>query len=222
MADIDIVPNRSGKIRWDRVKKARNRIAAGHYDNDAFFGRILSPRRLDRILFELDECPVGQGHQYRDLVAESLSKILESVVDTPLSRREVPAAGGRADIELPLRTERLDAFPLWDRWAERYQIRSILVETKNEQAQASVQDVSQLAGYFGSTSLGRFGVLVARNGFARNAVTNMAAMARIGASLIIPLNHGQLCELGRASRDGPGASMEYLRRRETLLLQTTQ
>lgn len=212
---------KSGKIRWDRVKKARARIEAGCYDNDTVLEQIFSPRRLDRILSDLQKCPVGQGHPYRDLIAESLSNILGDVVDTPLSRPEVPAAGGRADIELPLRTEMLPVFPLWESWARRYDVRSILVEAKNEQSQAGVEDVSQLAGYFGSTNLSQFGILVARKGFSKNAYENLATMARAGKSLIIPLSHDDLGQLARASKDGLDESMRYLRRRETLLLQYT-
>jgi len=60
---------------------------------------------------------------------------------------------------------------------------------------------------------------VARRGFTRNALQNLATMARDGEMLIIPLDHKGLTELGKASRRSPVASMEYLRRRETLLLQ---
>lgn len=219
MADTYSVAKSSGNIRRDRIRKARARIAAGHYDNDTVLDIMMSARRLDRILCALDVCPVGQGHLYRDLVAESLSKILGGIVDPSLSRTEIPASGGRVDIELPLRTESLNAFPLWNRWADRYQIRSILVETKNEKAQASVEDVSQLAGYLDATNLSQFGILVARNGFSKNAIQNIACMARHGKRLIIPLDHHQLRELGRASRAGATSSMQYLRRQETLLLQ---
>lgn len=209
----------SGQHRWDRVAKARARIANGLYDDASVLDTILSPRRLDRIQFDLDHCQIGQGHQYRDLVAESLSKALADVVDVPMSRCEFQSAGGRGDIELPLRTEVLPDFPLWARWSTRYDVRNVIVETKNEKKQAGVEDVSQLAGYLNQLGVGRFGFLVARNGFSRNAMQNMSAVARRGDNLIIPLAHEHLSELGKASRKGPQATMEYLRRRETLLLQ---
>jgi hypothetical protein len=181
--------------------------------------KILAARRLDRILLDLDSCPVGQGHEYRNLVAESLSKSLAEVIDVPLSRCEFPAAGGRGDIELPLRTEVLPDYPLWQRWSAKYDARHVIVETKNEKGQAGVEDVSQLAGYLNQVGVGRLGLLVARNGFSRNAIQNMSVVAKGGQSLIIPLDHEHLGELAKASRNGPKASMEYLRRRETLLLQ---
>jgi len=213
------VKSTSGKTRRGRIKNARARIEAGYYDAPVVLDAILSPRRLDRILAELNLCKIGDGNDYRDLVTESLSKILGDVVDSALSRTEIPATGGRADIELPLRTEALDRFPLWDRWAKKYEIHSILIEVKNEKTPATFRDVNQLAGYFSSTKLSQFGILVARSGFSRNAYESMASKARDGDSLIIPLRHNELRELGRASRNGLKESMEYLRRRETLLLQ---
>lgn len=181
--------------------------------------KILSERTLNQILLDIDGCPVGNGHKYRDLVAETLSKCLGDVVDVPLSLCEFPVSGGRGDIQLPLKIEVLQGRPLWQHWAHRYGIRSIIVESKNEKTQASVEDVSQLAGYLDQSGLGRFGILVARMGFSKNAVANLSAMARRGERLIIPIAHDQFRELGKASKKGMTATMEYLRRQETLLLQ---
>ena len=209
----------SGKVRWGRVNSARARIERGFYDHPAVLDKILSTRRLDRIMADLNNYPVGDGHQYRDLVAETVSKCLADVVDVPLSRREFQAAGGRGDIDLPLRIEALNDLPVWSRWAMKYDMRSIVLESKNERDQASVEDVSQLAGYLEQVGVGHFGLLVARNGFSRNALKNLSSVARGNHNLILPLNHAQLRELGKASKDGSQATMEYLRRRETLLLQ---
>jgi hypothetical protein len=213
------VAKTSGKVRWARVDKARTRIERGFYDDPAVFDKILPPRRLDRILTDLNKCPVGDGDQYRDLVAETVSGCLSDVVDVPLSRREFKAAGGRGDIELPLKIEALNDLPLWGRWANKYDMRSILLESKNEKGQASVEDVSQLAGYLNQVGVGHFGLLVARKGFSRNAIKNLSSVAKGNLNLIIPLDHDQLGELVKASKDGSRATMEYLRRRETLLLQ---
>jgi hypothetical protein len=171
---------------------------------------ILADRRVDRIQPDLDKCPIGEGHKYRDLVAESLTKSLGGVVDAPLSRKELGVSGGRADIELPIRIEALSNFPLWDHWARRYEIRSIVIESKN-------QDIGQLERYLNHAGLGSFGIFVARKGFGRNALTNLAKIAKDGDRLILPLDHEGLHQLAKASRAGNG--MEYLRRQETLLLQ---
>lgn len=211
--------SKSHSIRKDRVAKARQRIAAGSYDASGVIDSILSNRLLDRVLKDFDRVPVGAGHEYRDLVAECLAASLSNVIDVPLTRTEFLAGGGRGDIDLPVRTEVLRDFPLWDHWTRRYAVRSVIVETKNEKNKASVEDVSQLEGYFGRTKLGRLGILVARMGFTANARQALKGMARDGTSLIIPLDHHGVKELARASKDGPAASMEYLRRQETLLLQ---
>ena len=210
----------SSKVRWDRIRKARTRIEQGFYDDPAVLDKILAPRKLDRILKDLNKCPVGDGHQYRDLVAEVVSKCLSDVVDVPLSRREFKAAGGRSDIELPLRIEALTDLPVWSRWADKYDMRSIVLESKNEKHQSSVQDVSQLKGYLDLLGVGRFGLLVVRNGFSRNTIQNLSRVAKENRTLILPLDHEQLGELANASKDGSKATMEYLRRRETLLFQT--
>ena len=211
--------NRSSKIRWAKVEKARARIERGLYDIPPVLDKILGSRGLDRVLNDFNKCLVGDGHRYRDLVAETISNCLSDVVDIPLSRIEFKSAGGRGDIDLPLRIEALNDKPLWTCWASKYDIRRIVLESKNEKAQAGVEDVSQLAGYLNQPGVGRFGLLVARNGFSRNAIENLSSMAKTNLNLIIPLDHDQLGELAKASRKGSMATMEYLRRRETLLLQ---
>ena len=213
------MPSKSGKVHWDRVEKARDRIKRGLYDDPKVLDNILSPRRLNRIIADLNKCPIGDGHKYRDLIGETVSKCLSDVVDVPLSRREVAAAGGRGDIELPLRIEALIDLPVWARWADEYDMRSIVLESKNEKSQASVEDVCQLSGYLDTLGVGRFGLLVARKGFSRNATERLSSVARDSRNLIIPLDHEQIGQLAKASRKGSMATMEYLRRQETLLLQ---
>ena len=84
---------------------------------------------------------------------------------------------------------------------------------------ASVKDTGQLDNYLNNGDFGGFGILIAREGFSRNAMDNMSTIAKKGKGLIIPLDHGQVRELARASQHGSKATMEYLRRRETLLVQ---
>lgn len=204
-------------IRWDRVAKARARIASGKYDSPTVIRTILGRRGLDRLLNALDKCLVGNGHEYRDVVANILTDSLDGVVDAALSRKEFSAGGGRADIDLPMRLEALHAFPLWDHWTRRYEIRSIIVETKNEVKQATAEDIGQLERYLNRANLGRFGIFVARSGFAQSATTELSAIARKGERLILPLSHSDLHGFAQAANDDN--AMEYLRRRETLLLQ---
>jgi hypothetical protein len=213
------VTHRSGNTSWERVERARTRIEQGCYDSPAVIDSILASRRLDRILNDLERCPIGEGHAYRDLVAEALANCLSDVVDVPLVRREVAVEGGRADIELPLRIEALEGLPLWRQWVQAYRLRSIMVETKNEKNQAVVADVSQLTAYLSQGSFGRLGMLVTRRGFTANAMRSLAATAKRGEFLIIPMTQEHLQGMAVASEIGSGATTEFLRRRATLLLQ---
>lgn len=209
----------SDSIRKDRIAIARKRIANGTYDAPGVLDAILSSRLLDQVLSDLDIVPIGAGHAYRDIVSECLASSLLHVVDVPLSRTEFAAGGGRGDIDLPVKTEVLGSYPLWDHWARRYDVRSIVVETKNEKKKASFEDIGQLEGYFDHTKLGRLGIFVARKGFSANARKRLGTLARDGAKLIIPFDQFALKEFARASAQGPERSMEYLRRQETLLIQ---
>lgn len=207
------------KLRNDRVTRCRARIAAGYYDSPAVLARILGPRVLNAVLSDLDKCPVGDGNTYRDLAAEFLSRCLGDVVDEPMVSTEFNAAGGRGDIDLPLRLEALADHPLWLTWAQRYDVNCIVVEAKNEAAKTDTAAVQQIASYLELAGRGRLGMIVSRRGFTANAMEQMSEIAKRGKSLILPIQHDDLPQLARASRSGIGPVTAYLRRRQTLLVQ---
>lgn len=207
------------KFRKELVERCRARIADGFYDSPEDLERILSPRLLDTILADLNGCPVGDGNAYRDLTAEFLGRCLGDVIDESLVKMEFPCHGGRGDIELPLRLEALHELPLWRLWAERYRATSVIVEVKNEAKKAATSAVQQIDSYLNLAGRGGLGMLVSRSGFTSDAIKQLSQIAKQGHKLILPIRHTDLGQLTKARRKGPRAVMEYVRRRQTLLLQ---
>ncbi|UCE59063.1 MAG: hypothetical protein JSU63_16660 [Phycisphaerales bacterium] len=205
-------------MRWDRVARARKLIESGDYDVPWIVQEFL-PRCQDDIIADVLACPVGEGHRYRDVAAEAVSRSLGSVVDHALMRKEFSSHGGRGDVELPLRTESISDYPLWSLWCRRFGIKSIIIETKNTRTQATVRDVQQTLAYLVTSRLGHFGLVVSRSGFSRGAKKHLCEIASSDEYLLLPLDHHDLIQFIRASVGGPTRTMEFLRRKETLLLQ---
>lgn len=204
---------------WRLIARARGRIAAGLYDAPQVLNRILSPRRLDAILIDLQSCPVGDGNRYRDVTADFLACWLREVIDEPLMQEEFASHGGRADFELPLRLEVLGDYPLWWFWATRYNVTSLVVEVKNEKSKTSCGAVQQADSYLNRGGRGTLGFLISRAGFTSNALDQLADIAVGGENLIVPFMHDDFRQMARARRAGPAAVMEYVRRKQVLLVQ---
>lgn len=179
----------------------------------------LSKTPLDSIIQGLNNCPIGDGPQYEDLVLSASFKILGNLVDNTLVRQQVPIQGGRADIELPFCIESLadDKYKCWSPWQQQYEIESMLVEVKNLQERASREDAIQLRGYVDGHSHGRLAFLVSRTGFKESAITTINGFRRDGF-LFIPLDNSDILELIDLSARDPIKVMRYLRRKETILL----
>lgn len=205
--------------RPDIVKRARARLAAGFYDVDEVVDGALEAGGIRLLWEDLCRCPVGAGSQYRDAVSSFLPAIFKDTFDEAYVGVELGNSGARIDVELPLRIEGLSGLPLWDRWASDYGIRSVLVEVKNEEKKAAVEDAKQLIGDLVVAGRGRFGLLIARNGFSSAAVRYMGQVAKATPYLIIPLSHGKLYELCKLSANGPEAVCGALREVATELLQ---
>lgn len=220
-------PDESQFRPW-KVEKACKFLASGFYDDpwileqiwdEAIWRSIGKDAPISPLINRILKCPEGDGAQFRDLTADALSRTLHDIVDTPLVRTEFPCCGGRGDIELPLRTENLGENPLWQTWSRRYEIRSIITETKNTKRLASIRDVQQILGYVVTARLGGFGFLVSRRGFSRNAILNLRAIAEGERYLILPFDQAELCKLLTVSALDEKAASVYLRRKETLLRQ---
>lgn len=210
------------RTKWNtKVARVRPSLKAGFCD-DAILRDILGYRDgrcVNAILADIEGCRIGEGNEYQNLVAELLTECFVEVVDAPLVTSDFHAEGGRGDIELPLRTERLGNYHLWSRWQELYDIISIIVETKNQRRKATVRDVAQTKGYLDVANRGRFGMLISRSGFSANAIVRLGAIAFNTRHLILPLAHSDLRYLAHASLEGSDATMELLRRKATWLIQ---
>lgn len=205
-------------MRWDLIARQRTRIQAGFYDDTAFLKEFFE-RSLDDIVGDIVGCPVGDGARFLDVTAQAISRSLGPVVDPALMRKEFSSKGGRGDIDLPVRTESISEYSLWNFWCSRYSIKSIIIETKNLTPEAAVSDIQQSLSYLVTTGLGHFGMVVSRSGFTPPAMEQLESIASGNEFLLLPLDQHDLVQLVRASDEGPSKPMEFLRRKETLLLQ---
>lgn len=155
---------------WKKIQRVRHWIEIGDYIHPEFLnsateiddfnysrllhdineGKELSKKEVQELarkevfaqaLEDLKNCPKGQGHKYRDIVAEVFALSLNNIVDVALIRREFPCKGGRGDFELPLRIERMNKYQLFKSWSSDYKIRSIIVEVKNTKGKATPSDI---------------------------------------------------------------------------------
>jgi hypothetical protein len=179
----------------------------------------LSQASHDLIVQDLQNCPIGDGPRYENIVLSASLKILGNLIDVPFVRQQVSIQGGFADIELPFCLEILaeDKYRCWEPWQRDYGIKSMLVEVKNLQEKATHEDAAQLKGYVDGHSRGRLAFLVSRKGFTKAALGTLADYHRDGY-LLLPLDSDNLLQLITSDPDNPIRVMRYLRRLSTLLL----
>ena len=228
---------------WEKIQRARQWIESGFYTDPEILNDAIEEgfhRYCDRLLRDIEEnrdkdntaelfaqalldlkrCPVGAGDRYRDIVADVFVRSLDQLVDVSLMRKEFSCKGGRGDFELPLRIENLSRFALWDKWCEKYDIMSIIVEVKNKKSQAAPRDVAQILSYIGTANLGRFGILVSRSGFRQSAMEQLRAISAKKQFLVLPFEQKDLEYLATLNTCEPGKCMELFRRKATLLSQS--
>lgn len=205
--------------RYRLVWSWRQFLASGIYDccEEEYAALAASRMAAWRVL---DAVPRGQGKPYQDNGGNLLADCLDGIVDKRRTRKERRTSGRRIDLEMPIRTERLANYPLWDIWADRYHIRSILAEFKNlTKDRATPDHVGQLGDYLRSRKRGRLGILVSRTGFTRKAMQALHGMAEDGDYLILPFDHDDMFRLVTATTHGAESAMEFFGGKERDLLQ---
>ena len=167
----------------------------------------------------LKSCPIGDGELYEHLVGDSIAKILYGIVDSAIAGQQISIGEGFCDIEFPICTEVIDKYPLWDRWCDQYNVKSILLEVKNMKKKAAYEDINQLEVYLRDGDFGKLGIIVSRSGFARSADSTIRSIAKKGI-LIIPISHEDLQLLLEFSMQNTLKVMTFLRRRGNLILRS--
>jgi hypothetical protein len=210
---------RGGNIDLKKTKRVLPRAFWGVFEVsevlDDVIDIIIADNRPSSLRKELATCPVGNGSEYRDLTARVLIKAFDGAVDVPLVRREFPVAGGRGDIDLPFRFEAMQGPSKVAEWGRRFDMRSILVEVKNEKHPGGVEHVRQIADDVASSPLGRVGFLVCRNGLTTEAQKRLNDVNRHRNMLVLAFEHGELATLVDLDM---GQIDEYLHRKELMTL----
>lgn len=177
---------------------------------------------FDALIHRFRNCEMGDGDGYRDRLRLLLATGLGYIIDPGDSDIEVPCAGGRIDICLCVRREVAGCYPIWQHFCQKYDAAYVLVEVKNQKRPAGVTDVTQLLGYADAGRLGRFGMLVSRNGFSRNSQERLREIAATNRHLLLPFNEDEAVQLAKLGKKDPVLSMEILRRKENALRQPSQ
>ncbi len=211
------MPCNPAESSHDFVQRAQKKISRGLYDWPPDLDHALE-QYLHRLLSDLDAVPYGNGPRYQDAVQRVLSGTLDSVFDGPNSDIEVANRGARIDIEFPLRLEVLSKFPLFKQWTEWYEIRSILVEVKNERKRAGVGHAKQIVGDLAVAQRGGLAFLIARSGFTRPAMRYLGELAQQRNFMVLPLDHNDLRQVIENRASGYDATMTLLRVRQNELL----
>ena len=211
----------SDKKRAARQPAVQRLLARGIYDDplilDDIVERILADVGPRSIHADLDRCPVGEGHRYRDLAARVFLRAFSGDIDVQMMRSEFGIAGGRGDLELPFHIRAFDKRPLLRDWRHRFNLSSVLVEVKNEQNPAPPDHVRQIESDVRVSPLGNVGFLVCRNGLTLAAQKRLTEVNKKQDVLLLAFNHRELHELPVLS---PGHLERYLHRKELRQLQT--
>lgn len=80
-----------------------------------------------------------------------------------------------------------------------YNIRSIIFETKNLKSQAMPRDVAQILSCVVTANLGKFAILVSRNGFRKSAMEQLRAISATNEFLILPFEQKDVHSSSRYS-----------------------
>ncbi len=167
---------RGASFRWAR-KMLGNLLAKPPGDVDHLEAAIDC---VQLALAAFRECPVGKAGRFRDLATLLIALKLDEVVDFDFVQPETTLPGGRADAELPLRTEKLGCpdYYLWRDWQRRFDVRWLLVEAKNWQRPVGPSAVSQTRDNLLAGRRGRLAMLVSRSGFSPGARKRLAEVAK--------------------------------------------
>lgn len=164
-------------------------------------------------------CPAGHPQRFRDLATVLIALNMGEVVDYDLIQTESMLPGGWADAELPLCTERLGCpdHYLWRDWQRRFDVRCLLIEAKNWRRPVGPLAVAQTRDNLLAGRRGRLAMLVSRSGFSPGARKRLSEVAKSGDQLILPLSRSDL--EAWAMCETLHESMQFLRRKETMLVQ---
>lgn len=204
-------------IDWAHIREVRARIKSGFYPSPDLIECAIDALHP---VVALKDCPPGRAFakDYQDLASLVVARNIGRVVDYEYVATNFRLPGGQGDAELPLCTECLQDYPLWNDWHQRYGIKSVIVEAKNWSSAIGTPAVGQTLRYLEVAERGHFAILVARNGFSKGAMLTLCKIARANRSLILPLDQEDVIEWSVEHADS-FATMRYLRRKETKLTQ---
>jgi hypothetical protein len=193
--------------------------SAGRSLTDLYeIGEELHRMSIRALLKALGRCPATGSAVYIPLMINVMERSLGPVVAWYDPRANSAKQYSCGVIELPIRTDSLEDFPLWQTWAERYGIECIALEAKNETTRATPDDVKHLKSYLDRAQRGRLGILVSRSGFTRDAMKRIQTYVQADQALILPLRHADLKRLLKLRALGPSEVMHFLHQKEASLI----
>ncbi|HSU16513.1 hypothetical protein [Longimicrobium sp.] len=200
-----LVSLKNPKLRiWDQ--SFLNRVINGHLDSFSThfaqystavkalrdeFGYRKSPR-LDEMKFELKRCPAGQAYfrAYEELGTRILTYIFSGSLGRPHIQRPTTDGVQRRDVVF----QNLQRTPFFVRIGRRFDADFLIVDFKNYAKPLDSTAVESVSKY-SNEALGRFVLLISRQGLASGAKKAQARVFRNRRTLVLVIDDTQLLEM---------------------------
>ncbi|MBL6458828.1 restriction endonuclease [Belnapia sp. T6] len=195
---------------WDLQKIAAQFRAQIAQVEDKYFKAIFQnseTRRSieDDLIQQLGDCPVGTPGwlQYQKLVGRILSYLFCPPLNAPLYEHSDFSSINRRDFIFP----NYASEGFWCFLQRRYSADYIVVDAKNAKGKIQKSHILQVANYLKEHGVGRFGMVLCRQGPDRGAIATLREQWVLHGKLIIVLTHRDIEDmlLAKAASGDPSS-----------------
>lgn len=177
---------------WDLQKiSSQFRDQIEHVDDQYFKSVFQNPegRRSveDDLIEQLRECPAGMPGwlQYQKLVGRILAHLFCPPLDRPLSEHSDYFSTNRRDFIFP----NYASEGFWQFLRSRYSADYAVVDAKNAKGKIRKPHILQIANYLKEHGVGRFGMILCRQGPDQGAIATVREQWVLHGKLIVVLTH---------------------------------
>jgi hypothetical protein len=177
---------------WDLQKISSQFRAEIEKVDDVYFKSVFQNSKArrsveDDLVQQLSECPAGTPGwlQYQKLVGRILAHLFCPPLDRPLYEHSDFSSTNRRDFIFPNYAS--DGF--WQFLRSRYSADYVVVDAKNAKGKIQKPHILQIANYLKEHGVGRFGMILCREGSDRGAIATLREQWVLHGKLIIVLTH---------------------------------
>jgi hypothetical protein len=195
---------------WDLAKISSQFRTQINKVDDKYFKAVFQnseARRSveDDLIKQLSECPAGTPGwlQYQKLIGRILAHLFCPPLDSPLYEHSDALSVNRRDFIFP----NYASEGFWQFLRSRYSADYIVVDAKNAKGKIQKPHILQIANYIKEHGVGRFGMILCRQGSDRGAIATLREQWVLHGKLIIVLTHRDIEDmlLAKAAAGDPSS-----------------